>query len=70
MRPLARRAARNRGDGRRDALLSGPEAEMATRHLGLPHDRRVASAVIAALLVLVATIVFLITMLAHDMTAY
>jgi hypothetical protein len=43
---------------------------MATRHLGLPHDRRVASAVMAALVVLAATIVFLIAMLAHNMSAY
>jgi hypothetical protein len=46
------------------------EADMATTHMRLPHDRRLASAVAAAMVVLAATIVFLIIMLAHTMTAY
>jgi hypothetical protein len=46
------------------------EADMATTRLRLPHDRRVASATAAAMVVLAATIVFLIMMLAHTMTAY
>jgi hypothetical protein len=43
---------------------------MATGHVRLPHDRRVASTAMAAMIVLAATIVFLIMMLAHTMTAY